>query len=128
MFFLVYVVTFLYTGPCWLSEDSVPASFSFLSSCLQLLCLTQKAIGFHTGGSYIKHGLSVGWAIKSAISVFILGFRKAQRETPPQFILRKSPSQHFRTRSKVFNREGPRDRSPEVAKCQDHGDRLYGFL
>lgn len=61
-----------------------------------------KVIGFWTGGSYIKCGLSVGWAIKSAISVFILGFREARRETPPQFILRKSPSQHFRTHSTIF--------------------------
>lgn len=47
------------------------------SSFLQLFCLIQKTTDFLMGDNYIRGGLSVGLAIKNAISAFILDLGKA---------------------------------------------------
>lgn len=80
VFFLLTESSF-YLGPlcCYPKTDSRLIFFP-ICSYLQLLCFTQKAITFLTGGNYIKGGLSMGLTIKSAVSGFILGFGKAQRE------------------------------------------------
>lgn len=61
-------------------KTGLQAQSLFVCSCIQLFCLTHKAIDFLTGGSYINCDLLVGLTIKVAISVFTLAIRKAQRE------------------------------------------------
>ena len=103
MSFSLYGVIFFLRPTVACQKTGLQAQSLFVCSCIRLFRLTHKAIDFLTGGGYINCGLSVGLTIEIAISVFILGFRKAQRELLPRVpFLRLSLSQHFRTHNTVF--------------------------
>lgn len=95
------IYLFIYWVLCWLSDIQFHAYFISAFFCSLPLGLTHRAIDFPTGGNYIKAGLSVGFTIKSAISVFILGVGKPQKEIF-LFLLKKSQSQHSGTHSTIF--------------------------
>lgn len=105
-------------------HKTTPGSFSFPFVSPS----RHSAIDFLTGSNYIKSGLSVVLTIKSAISVFILGFGKAQRILSSFHSKEVSESALRNSQYNILMEKGPRDHYPEVTKCQDRGGRLYGFL